>query len=364
MTRKVIPRGSIIKGKLIKGNKVMEKKEIGRFLKEVQIKAATGNNEVTDASAVGAVISDAIFNQNEYQGVGIWDLVKKVKTLKGPIVKIRSRVNTLQNEASASIRTYWVNEADASTASLIKYNAKSLQLGKLVTRVPVTNELDADVSDIGEVFIQDASESMLYKIEKEILMGTGAIKGVMTIGDGATVSIVVSGDVPTETELQAFVNGLHPQAVNAKWYVNKEVFLGITKIAYTTPNAIQFEDGKYFIFGFEVVYVPQMIDTPYNILLGDFSKYSIGYIEPKFDKSEEFRFLEDEKEYRLSMRIAGDTYCEVSDLDDGNYYGFFVVNSLAEANQSSSSSSSSSFSSSSSSSSSVDSSSSSSSSGI
>jgi HK97 family phage major capsid protein len=323
----------------------IEKKElveIGRYLKDIIKKAATGNGEaiaIDGGNVVGPQISDAIFSQNEYKGIGIWDMVKKVKTLKGPQVKIRSRVNALASEPSTGIRSYWVAEADASTLSKIDCNGKTVDLAKLVCRVPVTGELDADVSNFADVFLQDASESMLYKIEKEILMGFGSIKGVMTVGDEATMGVTVSGDVPTEAELQLFVSALHPMATNAKWYVNKEVYLAITKIAYTTPNAIQFEDEKYFIFGYEVVLTPQLIDTPYNICLGDFSKYSVAYIEPKFDRDEDIRFEEDEIEYRLSLRIGGDTYCKNSDLDDGFTYGFFVTNVAGEATQSSSSSS-------------------------
>lgn len=57
----------------------MQKKEIGRYLKDIKVKAATGNNEVTDAAAVGQVISEQIFSQTEYKGIGIWDIVKKLK---------------------------------------------------------------------------------------------------------------------------------------------------------------------------------------------------------------------------------------------------------------------------------------------
>jgi HK97 family phage major capsid protein len=321
----------------------MSTKELGQALKDITVKTATGNNEAVAAdggNAVGSVITDQVFNTlDAYKGTFIHD-VRIARVTRGPIVKLRSRVNTLSSEPSSGIRTYWVSEAAQSDASKFKFLGQSCELGKLVCRVPATMELVEDVEELGQMFKEDATISMGYKVESEILMGTGAIKGVLTDGDGATISVAVTGTVPTEDELIDFVEALHPMATGASWYVSKTVYSGIIKIDYTTPNAITFEDGQYYIFGYPVVQCPQMATVPYNIVLGDFSAYSIAYIDPKFDKSDAVRYLEDEREYRMQMRVAGNAIAERTTLDDGIEYGWFVANSLAEANQSSSSESS------------------------
>jgi HK97 family phage major capsid protein len=135
----------------------VQKKDISRYLQDL-VKKSTGNNEavnVDGAYAVGQYLSDEVFSQLEYKGIGIFDACKKVKALKGPQVKIRARVNQLQNESTTTIRTYWVDEGVASTVSKIKYQGKVLDLGKLVTRVPMTQEIVEDVDNIADIFIQE-----------------------------------------------------------------------------------------------------------------------------------------------------------------------------------------------------------------
>lgn len=321
----------------------MTTKDMGSVLRKLATKAVTGSAEANDGgNAVASVVSENIFDNSEgYRGF-ILPLVKKVKALRGPTVKLRSTVNVLASEPSTGIRSYWVDEADAATLSKIAFQGQSVELGKLVTRVPVTEELDEDLDgEIGSTFLEQATESQIYKLEKEILMGTGSIRGVMADGDAATISVAVSNPAaPAESELKAMLGGMHPLSRDAEWYVSKAVYQFITTLAYTTPNALQFEDGDYYLFGYKVVQLAHMEDAPYSILFGDFSHYCIGYLEPKNQKSDAVRFLEGEKEYRLSLRVAGNAIGNRATLDDGEEYGWFVCAVGAEANQSSSSESS------------------------
>ena len=319
----------------------MERKDIGKIVRNLATKAVTGSAEANDGSnAVAGVISDNIFDNSEgYRGL-ILPLAKTVKATRGPTVKLRSTVNVLANEPSTGIRSYWIDEADASTASKIAFQGQVVELGKMVTRVPVTEELVEDLDEeIGETFIEDATESQIYKIEHEMLMGMGSIKGVMTIGDNATMSIAVSNPyAPTETELLNMFGAMHPLSRDAEWYVCKDVYQVIISITYTTPNALQFEDGDYYLMGYKVVQLAHLEASPYTICLGDFSHYCLGYLDPRKQKSDAVRFLEGEREYRLSLRVAGNTIGNKAVLDDGNTYGWFVVAEGTAANESSSSS--------------------------
>lgn len=306
-----------------------ELKEIGRFIQDICTKTSSGNNEAVSAdggAAVGDALSTMVFDQLEYKGT-FWHNVKKVEVTRGPTVKLRSRVNSLAFEPSYGIRSYWIAEGDQSTASNVKYQTTTAALGKLVTRVPITEELAWDVTEIGQMVLEDATESQIYKIEHEMLYGTASIVGVMNATSCvATLASNCAATVPTQANLAAAVDKLHPMAMNAEWYFSKAVYSSILKIAFTTPNALAFENGKYWLFGFPVNVLPQLTAAPYQWLLGDFTRYSIGYIKPKFDTADGIRFLEGERELRLSQRIAGDVYvARTSDDDAGTTYGWFII---------------------------------------
>ena len=323
----------------------VDRKEIGLYLKDVIQKTISGNSTQVAAdggNAVGARLISEIFDQLDYKGV-IWSKIRKIGVIRGSSVKMPSMVNTLANEPITGIRTYWTNEGDQSTASKIRYSGIEIELDKLTTRVPVTNELDMDNVNFADSFMEAATESLIYKIEREAFLAVGkSIKGIAGDGDFATVTVSTTTDI-VESELKAYVDALHPMAyANAEWYVTPQQYSVITSINYTADNALTFENGNYYLFGFKVVLTPQLVGTPYHVVLGDFTKYAIGYFEPKFSNSIHVRFLEDEKEMVLHTRICGSTFAETSALDDGNTYGFFVLPSGGEAGASSSSSTSSS----------------------
>lgn len=334
---------------------VVSNKELGQYLKDEIIKAATGMNEavqVDGGSLVGKQVVGQIFNQLESTSP-IFNKVKKIVVQKGPVVKINGMVNEQKDEPSTGLRAYWINEADSYTASKIKFSGYELELNKLIVRVPATNELVQDNESFGAAFLESANQAIRYKVEKEILLGMNhSIYGVAGKGDEATITVATSADI-TEAEIKAYVAKLHPSAyANAEWYITPQQYDNILSINYTCEQLLNFVDGNYYLAGFKINVVPQLVGTPYHVILGDFTKFAIIYIEPKFSTSDDIRFLEGEKEYRIALRIAGHTYAMNSPLDDGNTYGYFIVPSGGEADASSSSSDSSSTSSTSSSSSS------------
>lgn len=319
-----------------------EQYQVGMYLKSITQKS---NNETTAADGGNAVAPNLVTDVMSQLGSKgtVWNKVKKYKVLRGPTVKIPGRVNTLANEPSTGIRSYWTTESQQSVASAILYSATTVDLGKLVTRVPATMELVQDAPAFAQQFVEDATESIIYKVEREILLGVGsAIKGVTGSNTSATVEVSMSADI-TEAEMVTAIDKLHPMAYeNAEWYVTPQQYTNILMINYTNETSLVFEDGVYYLFGFPVRVTPQLVASPYHVILGDFTKFAVTYIEPKFDTSEEIRFLEGEQEFRLQMRIGGSTFAQNSVLDDGNTYGFFVVSGSIPAYESSSSSSSSS----------------------
>jgi len=280
---------------------------------------STGMNELDDSAAVGILLSKSIFSQLDYKGTFYQDLLK-INVPFGKDVKIRSTVNPLN-----STLVYFIEEGAASIPDKIACKETTISLEKLVTRVPLTEEIGEDVEKLPEIVFSDANESLIYKIEHEVLLGTHSIHGIMTTGMDGTI-VYTSSSTPEEDDLISIVALLHPQAKKAKWYLTKALYTYLTSLVYTAKNALTFENGEYYLFGYQLVITPQLVSLPYNLLLADFSRYAIGYMEPKY-KLAYVDWLNDEKQLEVSTRICGSTMGDTSELDDGEQYGWYICTS-------------------------------------
>jgi HK97 family phage major capsid protein len=332
-------------------DKEISRKSIGEYI----LKSATGNNESIDADggalinrAIVAEIVDALKLESP-----IYNKCRKftVGNGRGNGIKVPYSITSAANAASVGTRAYWVSEAEQKTISKPQLGQADMVFGKLVVRVPVTDELMADCSLLADFVIAEAVRAITYKIEDEIIKGVGtAIKGVAGDGDHASIVVDVDADI-TEADIKEFVDALNPVCYKrAEWYFAPQQWSVVCSINFTNETALAFDNGKYYLYGFPVNVIPQLTDDPYSVVLGDFSAYGIAIRGPSIRESSDIRFDYDETEIRICLRVAGSAICSTMALDDGNTYGFFVVSAGGEAGASSSSSSDSSSSSTSSSS--------------
>lgn len=313
----------------------------GLHLQRIANKAATGNNEAVSADG-GALVQQAVY-------AGVVETIRnggrlasraQLVTSNSIGIKVPFSKTPSSDSPSSGTRAYWAEEAAQATISKPQLGAASLRPGKLVVRVPVTDELLNDVDYLSSYIERESVKAALYKIERCMLLGNQvAVHGVAGDGDGATVSVTVA-DTPTLANLKSMVAALNPDAYEgAEWYVSPQVYAGIVDNEADHTSYIQFENGRYWILGFPVRCMPQLGDPPNHIVLGDFTRYVLQLREPDFSQSGDLRFDFDETEFRLCQRAAGNAAAATMGLDDGETYGFFVVPDTAEANQSSSSSS-------------------------
>jgi HK97 family phage major capsid protein len=87
----------------------------------------------------------------------------------------------------AGIQTYWQQEAAAATASKPVISMQTLVLHKLMTLVPVTNEMIDDGFAVGSYLSAVAPERIMYKTNEAILFGDGAGKPLGALTAPATV---------------------------------------------------------------------------------------------------------------------------------------------------------------------------------
>lgn len=320
----------------------ISKSEMGMYLKSLRTKAPTGNYEdgsaANGAAATGTTIISEILDQLQYFGTSVYaDAVKTVVSTPGNVVRVPSNIDSLDIDASEGTRAYWTAEADEMTISKLQFRGVNMKLGKITVRVPVTEELEEDAIRLADHVIQSAARAILVLVEREMLLGNGtAIAGVAGSGDDATSIIAIT--TPSEAELLNCVAALHPQA-KATWYVSKAVEKVLLGTNWTNETSLTFEDGQMFLFGRPVVVHPAMIASPYDIVLGDFSRYALVMKRLVSQMSSQIRFIEGENEYVIKLRIAGNTFATTSATDEGTF-AWFVCSTDGEAGYSSSSESS------------------------
>lgn len=328
----------------------IEKKDIGSALQKfiskdkVETKAVAGIAESVPAAAgylvnnsiIGEILS--VVNTNHR----IFNSVRKFQVdgvNASGYVSIPALVTKNTTEPASGTRAYWTDEAATLTRSTPVTAGWNAQLKKITVRCAVTDELYFDQKLLAESIMVEGESKILDLVEREILLGVGkSIKGVAGDGDWGTIGVSTSSDI-TEAEMKNYVAALHPDAVNAEWYVTPQQYDSIISTNYTADNALVFEGGVYYLFGYRLNKSKFLIGQPYSIVLGDFSKYVLVYQLMQIKESNQFLYDTDQSEIKFNFRIAGMGFGFNESLDDGNEYGWFVVPDGGYAQMSSSSSS-------------------------
>ncbi len=306
----------------------MDKKMMDMYLRGIVEKSATGNNESVAAdggNTLGLEISLEIFNRMISTST-ILGQAQIVRMGKGLTVKVPYLNDYLSvNEGETAIRAYWIDEAADKTANIPQLGYVKLTLGKLVVRIPFTDELWNDRIDLVDWLITNAADSIKNKLEYAMIYGTGAVKGIAsgdTDGEKATVKsgFAIAGTI-TEANLVAAFKLLNPLAINgARWYVSQDVYANLNSYNY---DVITRDADKMYILGLEVEVCP-WLDASLPIFVGNFACYCIAEKETQVKVGDQIRFLYDESELRMVYRVAGEPITEVQTIDSTDK-GWFVT---------------------------------------
>ena len=162
------------------------------------------------------------------------------------------------------IRAYWQAEATAGTQTKPKLGLAELRMKKLLSLVPVSDELLADNGALSSYLPVKMAASILWKINEAILFGTGAGQPMGAFNSGALVTVAKETGQATQTLLPmnlAKMIARLPQGsfANAIWILNNDVL----------PSLFTLTLGNYPIYlpgGAQTVGGIQM--NPYGTLLG------------------------------------------------------------------------------------------------
>jgi len=306
----------------------MDKKMLDLYLRSLIEKNATGNNETAAADGgclVGVEIANQIYNRM-ISTSSILSSALKITLNKGLTVKVPYLNDYLSvDERETAIRAYWIDEAGTKTACKPQLGSVNLELGKLVVRVPYTDELFNDRNDLVDWLVTCAGDAIRNKIEQGMLFNeTESVLGIAGGGDGEIATIYTDfATTPTEAQLQAAYKLLNPLAIpGARWYVTRDCYANLSGCDY---DVITREGNSMYIIGLPVEVCPWLVDSV-HIMVGNFAAYGLVTRDAEKLVSDHIRFLYDESELRVVVRVAGSPITENKTIN-GVSNGWFVVQS-------------------------------------
>lgn len=171
---------------------------------------------------------------------------------------------------STGVQSYWTKEGAQATASNLDLGARLLRLEKLITYVPVTNEILSDTTLLNSFLSRKMPESARGKVNKSLIRGDGAGECMGILNSSAKVTVSKEGSQPAGSILG--VNCLKMYArmpaqyiPSSVWMINQDSFPGLGQMFIPVTNAAGTEN-----VGGWPVYVPAngLAGAPYGTILG------------------------------------------------------------------------------------------------
>lgn len=255
---------------------------------------------------------------------------------------------THRTSSAFQMKAYWIGEGSDKTKAKYTIGLSECKLQKVYCNMAITEELWSDSAMFRSAidkFISSMEEgSLLWKIEAGMLYGDGsATNGMYGIFGPTTHGTigVAEADPLDEATLNAFNDALAPAThKTSEWYMSEENYIELQAINFTNENDKYYKDGDLYVYGKKVNVVEQMV-SPYDLLLGDVQLYAVALKTSEVESASTIHVLfnSNEREIRFGLRIAGISYGNAYDLDDGTSVASFVVPATSPAEESSSSSS-------------------------
>lgn len=272
--------------------------------------APTRSNEIMKKIYTGGEIVN---------GCSVYDIGEYSDSLEVPYV---DESNRGAGTRWGGLRAYREGEVDPATASKTKFGLWECRVTDLKALCYVTERLLNDAPALESLIMDMMPQEFIYKLEEEILAGTGGIQCKGIIGDPATVSVAKeTGQAATtllyENIIKMWSRCWGRSRGKAKWYHNQDVepqLLSMTLNAGTAgvplfipPNGVS---GSPYatLMGKPLVPVEQAetLGTVGDIILADMSEYALvrkGGLTSA--SSIHVKFIYDEMTFKFGMRVNG-----------------------------------------------------------
>ena len=220
------------------------------------------------------------------------------------------------------VQVYWTHEANQFTASAPNFKEMSLELEKLTGLYYATDELLNDTTALEALVTQAFSEEFAFKVDDEIIGGTGAGEPLGILNAAATVSIAketgqLAATVVFENIIKMYARLWTRSMTSAVWFINQDVLPQLHSLvlpggtsstpAYLPPGGLS-ESPYGRLMGLPVIAIEQCktLGTVGDIILADLSQYLIidkGPVDQA--ASIHLRFDYDETAFRFILRLNG-----------------------------------------------------------
>lgn len=295
--------------------------------KNIEGKAATGLNETVDSE--GGVLVQTDFVSELYKQMfdtGI--LASRCQRVQigagsnGLTWNAVDETSRVDGSRRGGIQVYRTAEAGTKTASTTKFARREMRLEKMAGLFYATDELLEDSTALASMVTGFFGEEFGYKLDSEILSGTGAGQCLGILNSGALVSVAketgqAAATLVAENLIKMYSRLSARSMPRAVWYINQDIIpqlftMKITigtggQLVYMPANGLsQAPYGTLFGRPVQPIEQAETLGTKGDIILADLSEYLL--IEKgglKTDSSIHVRFVNDETAFRFVVRNNG-----------------------------------------------------------
>jgi HK97 family phage major capsid protein len=220
------------------------------------------------------------------------------------------------------VRVYRKNEATAPTAAKLKWGRLEIDLEDMIGLAYASNDLLEDYSALGAIVGKAFADEFGFKMDDEIINGTGAGQMLGILASGALVSAAKETGQTADTVNAKNINKMwarlwNPARDKAVWLVNQELISQLVELnlpvgtggslVYMPAGGLS---GRAYdtLMGRPVMYIEQAAAPGDlgDIILADFSEYIIidkGGVQAA--QSMHVNFTTNEMAFRFVYRING-----------------------------------------------------------
>lgn len=164
-----------------------------------------------------------------YDAAGIVDRCRQVpmtsKAIKFPYVKESSRAD---GSRQGGIRAYRAAELGALSSSKPTFGMVRLEVEKLYVYVPASEEILMDAAAVGSLIGEFAAEELAFKMDDEVINGTGAAEPLGILTAPCTVSVAKETGQAATTILVDNIMKMWSRCygrsrANAVWVINQDI---------------------------------------------------------------------------------------------------------------------------------------------
>lgn len=311
-------------------------------LNKLEQRAPSGMSETVPADGGFLIYPD--FSQEvlrlAHETGQVWNRGRRIpisdttNAIKIPAIDQTSRVD---GSRWGGVRAFWMNEADALTASKAKFRLLELVTKKLGALYYATDELVADAAALGALIVQAFGEEIGFKLDDAFINGDGAGKpqGIMNSPALVTINKEAGQSASTvvwQNVLKMWFRLWLKSRPNAVWFINQDVEQQLFQMYNNTNQYASVVKGVapdqgpdatvkpiYTPVGYLQQPTAMLMNRPVipieqcasltnlgDIILCDPTQYV--YIDkgaPQTAASMHVRFLNDEMTYRTIYRVDG-----------------------------------------------------------